>query len=65
MSKLVKKASEHAERKAHGKYTYETVQVFKAPTRMDERTANKIIGFCVFITVMSIVAMFAAIMRCG
>ena len=47
------------------KYTYETVQVFKAPTRLDDRTANKIIGFCVFITVMSMVAMFVAIIRCG
>lgn len=65
MSKLVKKAAEHADRKAQKTYTYETVQVFKAPTRLDDRTVNKIIGFCVFITVMSIVAMFAAIMRCG
>ena len=50
---------------SHKKYTYETVQVFKAPTRLDDRTVNKIIGFCVFITVMSMVAMFAAMMRCG
>ena len=64
MSKLVKKAAEHAERKTQKTYSYETLYTYK-PDRLDERTVNKIIGFCVFVTIMSLVGMFVAMMRCG
>lgn len=58
MSKLVKKAAEHAQRKAHMEHTFK-------PNRLDDATVNKIIGFCILVTMMSLAAMVVAVMMCG
>lgn len=55
MSKLVKKAAEHAARKQK-QYTLK-------PNRLDENTVNRLIGFSVITTIISVVALLLAIAR--
>ena len=54
MSKLVKKAAEHAARKQR-QYTLK-------PNRLDEYTVNRLIGMAVLITLVTFVALFAVLM---
>jgi hypothetical protein len=56
MSKLVKKAAEHAARKQKAQYTLK-------PNQLDENTVNRLIGFSVITTIISVVALLLAIAR--
>lgn len=55
-SKLVMKASEHAQRKAQAQEMHT-----HKPQRLDERTANRLIGFAVIITIISVVTLLLAV----
>lgn len=54
MSKLVKKAAEHAARKQKEQYTLK-------PNQLDENTVNRLIGFAVIITIISVVTLLLAV----
>jgi len=54
MSKLVKKAAEHAARKQKTQYTLK-------PNQLDENTVNRLIGFAVMITIVAVVTLLLAV----
>ena len=56
MSKLVKKAAEHAARKQKAQYTLK-------PNQLDENTVNRLIGFAVIIILVGVVTLLLAIAR--
>lgn len=56
MSKLVKKAAEHAARKQKAQYTLK-------PNQLDENTVNRLIGFAIIITLVGVVTLLLAIAK--